>query len=287
MKGNAYYLDYQDDLDLSSDDGKDGDFQLSDEAIDGVTGRVLDGNEISELIVNHIEHGERLAKSFLRRWRIRLSSGQILSVVGLALCEAAHRFEKERGVCFKTFLFYHLKGVLVKELRRMLDGERSVQHNGEMEDGCSFRADEIVIESWPMNSIDRNTPEKEVNRRELTRLCWQACVSLDELEQEILVRHFVFEESLTDIAEELGYSRCHLSRVKTVALGKLEKNMKELRIESAAGETLDPEEDASPADLVLSKQRSRTYSGGRGRRAMSEADVRSKVLAAYFTDVIN
>lgn len=248
---------------------------------------LMSKEEVNDLIVAHLSHGERLAKSFLRKWRMSMPGGYISSVVGLALTEAANRFDPNRGVNFKTFFFYHLKGTLVKEVRRMIDSDKMVQYNNE--DGAipEYITNEVELE-WPVESIDRHTPEHLVQRRQLTRLCFRACSQLDELEQDILVRHFVLEQSMTDVAKELGYSRCHISRVKSFALTKLDRVMRQLHVNGYADEEIPLEEiDASRpciVDQVLSKQK--TYSGGRGRRSTYSKESRFNQLVEYLADMI-
>ncbi len=271
------------------------DFQVDNGAAIAGFGPSLDGGgrpllsepEITKLIIDHMIHGERLAKSFLRKWRIALPGGQITSVVGIALTEAANRFDPNRGVNFKTFFFYHLKGMLVKEVRRSIDSERMVQYN--MDDGSipEYAADE-TSEGWPGATIDRHTPERLVQRRQLMRFVWKACAQLDDLEQEVLLRHYVQEQSMTDIATELGYSRCHISRVKSFALVRLEKMIRQLNIHSSSEETIEEEDKTAvrPAivDAVFKKK---NYSGGRGRRSTTSKEAKFQSLVEYITDVMD
>lgn len=249
---------------------------------------VLSNEEVTRLIIDHMLHGERLAKSFLRRWRMSLPSSYITSVVGLSLTEAANRFDPSRGVNFKTFFFYHLKGILVKEVRKEIDSERSIQYN--CEDGSiPDHMFEETSDSWPVSAVDRYTPERLVQRRQLMRIVWKACSRLDELEQEVLLRHYIQEQSMTDIAKELGYSRCHISRVKSFALVKLEKAIRQLNIHSSSDEP-DTEEEELPTmrptivDAVLKKK---NYSGGRGRRNMPNKEAKFMSLVEYITDVMD
>ena len=69
---------------------------------------------IDDLILNHRENGRKLARSILRRWRVRMLTDEIDSIVDLTLCEAAKRFSTDFGASFMTFFFYHLRGHLVR-----------------------------------------------------------------------------------------------------------------------------------------------------------------------------
>ena len=243
-------------------------------------------DEVNQLIIDHLSHGERLAKSFLRKWRISLQSAQITSVVGIALSEAANRFDPTRGVNFKTFFFYHLKGLLVKDIKKMIDSDRMLANNtDENGGGDPYYGEVSEDDSWPSSSVDRQTPERLVFRRQMMRLCWRACAQLDELEQEVLIRHFVHEESMTDIADALNYSRCHISRVKTLALTKLGEMMRRLRVDGDIedGDAAEPVR-ANVVDAVFSKNKQ--YSGGRGRKSAYTQETRFNSLVEYLTELM-
>ncbi|OVE79762.1 hypothetical protein BVY02_02340, partial [bacterium J17] len=69
---------------------------------------------VDELILEHRENGRKLARSMLRKWRVRMPAEEIDSIVDLTLCEAAKRFDPDKGASFMTFFFYHLRGHLVR-----------------------------------------------------------------------------------------------------------------------------------------------------------------------------
>jgi RNA polymerase sigma factor (sigma-70 family) len=212
----------------------------------------LSQSEIQALVLEHVEHGKRLAWSFLSGWRIFLPRDEVESAVGAALCEAANRFDPSRKVDFKTFLFYHLRGMLLKEVSKTIEQQKLVQLSSFSADGS-----ESSYEKTPVGiMVDYQNPESVMEQRELSARCWEACSQLDELEREVLVRCFVNDQSLIDIAEELNYCRCHISRVKSRALGKLS---------SVLGEMARDEQRVSSSNVRVLRQ----YSGGRGRRGES------------------
>ena len=220
----------------------------------------LSSSERKQLIVDHMELGERLARSLLSKWRVKLSADEVTSGVGIALCEAASRFDVSKEVSFKTFFFYHLRGVLLKEIGRMIDQQKACRSLPEGVELDVFSRKSIQFGQWPMSIVEGNTPEHIYERRELSRACWDACTKLDPLEQETVIRHFVWDQSLVDIASDLGYCRCHISRVKRKALDGLKDFLSWLKPfdqEEASNGML--KSNAKPA----AKKRGR-YSGGRG-----------------------
>ena len=60
----------------------------------------LNAEERKVLILEHRVSARRMAKRILRKWRASLHLDDLYSVVDTALCEAALRFDPERGVQF-------------------------------------------------------------------------------------------------------------------------------------------------------------------------------------------
>lgn len=230
--------------------------------------RKLSPERFEQIVLEHREHGRRLAWSFLSSWRVRLHHDEVSSIVGAALCEAAHRFDESRGVSFKTFLFYHLRGMLLKEIARAVSEQRVLQYvpGSTLSDGLGSVTD--ASQTFPdTQPVEMDDPEKIVERQELANICLEACKELDELEREIVLRHYVYDEPLIEIAEDLDYCRCHISRVKSRGLGKLEVYLRD---------RLYPEQSAAIRERLLARpmsrrQRSKLYTGGRGRRKTKAA----------------
>ena len=193
-----------------------------------------------ELVVNHRENGRKLSRSILRRWRVRMAPDEIDSIVDLALCEAAHRYDATKGASFMTFFYYHLRGHLVRAVASAANASNIflayAQNNG-MEIGDWSRTSEESISYFlPDNSLfgrsEEETPEALFLKKEKAERCADAISQLDELEQAVLNRSFRGGEQLIDIASQLGYSRCHISRVKKRALERLQT-----LLESSEGQT--------------------------------------------------
>lgn len=231
----------------------------------------LSPQEYEQIIVDNRDHGERLARSLLNRWRVRLSPDDIASIVGLALCEAASRFDKTKGVHFRTFLFYHLRGMLIKEIVRLVE-EQKVYHTTPdpgTDGGINFLPQN---DCWPIPVVETKTPETIVQRQQLAALCAEGCAELDELEREVIVRAYIMDQPLNSIAKELKYCRCHISRVKSRALKTLLDFLKgrlpevyfmEHASNDAEGRSTQPKRSSSSL-----KRTKRSYKGGRGRRKL-------------------
>ena len=245
---------------------------------------------IESLILDHRENGRKLARSILRRWRVRMPSDEIDSVVDLALCEAARRFSEEHGASFMTFYFYHLRGHLVRTVARAAQSNNIFMAFAKtigIDPGDWQHVNNEVIWTYaPDNMIfgqrDVDTPEHNILRKEKIDQCSEAVTKLDPLEQEIIYRSYQGEQPLVNIARSLGYSRCHISRVKKAALGRLKAILEE------NGESVRPYDNGQLRELATGKNigsgRIRTKRRARRRsletRSQSFADKTSKSRAA-------
>ena len=227
--------------------------------------RKLSAERFEEIILEHREHGRRLAWSFLSSWRVRLHHDEVTSIVGAALCEAAHRFDETRGVAFKTFLFYHLRGMLLKEIARAVSEQRVLQYIPGSSLSDTLGTDTVTTAIPENSNVEQDDPEKIVERQELANICLEACKELDELEREIVLRHYVYDEPLIDIAQDLDYCRCHISRVKSRGLGKLETYLRD-RLYPENKRAVETHITPNGRNLPAKRYRGKNYTGGRGRR---------------------
>jgi RNA polymerase sigma factor (sigma-70 family) len=181
--------------------------------------RPLTDLQVEHLILNYRANARKLSRSILRRWRARLELEELDSLVDLSLCEAARRYDPNRGASFMTFLYYHLRGFLVRAVEAAANQNTVSTPMLEMNDmqefgngeGGTTASDEVAKALCNSETV---MPDEELYKREVSGLSAVACSKLDSLEQEVVYRIFVLEENLVDIARTLGYSRCHISRVK-------------------------------------------------------------------------
>jgi len=224
------------------------------------------------LILDTREEGLRLAWKMLKQWRVRLNYDEVVSIVGVALCEAASRFDYSYGTAFRTFFYYHLRGLLLKEISSRINSGKVMQLVPTISSGEDTHL--FFSQDWPSQLVDKKTPEKLVASQERYDLTKEAYESLDELEQVIIRRVFVDDESLTSIADDLGYCRCHLSRVKTKAL----KTLAEILTPVAADGEVKPLTTTSEAAKAAARKKN--YTGGRGRRRSTKksSNLKKKVV---------
>lgn len=243
--------------------------------------RKLSLRQMHTTIVENHEHGQKLAWKFLKGWRVRLHPDEVKSIVGLALSEAAKRFDPSKNVHFRTFLFYHLRGLLLKEITRLVQDSRIVEHlYGDPKSSNSSLGEEapeaFIDDIWPLGNIEQKTPEFLMHKREIARMCWDACMCLDELEREVIYRHYVDDQALNIVASELGYCRCHISRVKSRAIIKLQRVVAK---SPALREMFLQQRESAAATNGSNTPHAASYSGGRGRRDLAQVVKRATVVA--------
>lgn len=190
--------------------------------------KALSGEQLNRLILDHRENGRKLARSLLRRWHARMNPEEVDSIVDITLCEAALRYSPNHGASFMTFFFYHLRGCLVRAVAGAVNATNLTYALAHQPSSESFDnnhasgADSFVYPEFNTFGVQfSESPEQLLIQKETQQTCRKACEQLDELENEVIIRSFENQESLVDIARSLGYSRCHISRVKKKALSRL------------------------------------------------------------------
>ncbi len=201
-------------------------------------------------VAEDIALGIKLAWKLLGSWNARLPEDEVRSLVGIAICEARKNYKPNLGTQFQTFLFYHLRGRLLREISSLVKYRKHQLNLNE--DVAQDMAEDDSI-SYVSYLSDEKNPEQLLLEQEASKFFSEALDSLDWLEEEVVQRHCLSGESLLELAKELDYCRCHLSRVKTRAMKKLQSKVKGTYF----------------TDLFSSEEEKRvitSYSGGRGRR---------------------
>jgi len=187
------------------------------------------------LIMKYRIKARKLGRSMLRRWHARMDLEEVDSIVDLSLCESVKRFDPEKGASFMTFLFYHLKGNLVRAVISAASSNaiplaiaEMLESFGGDEENSSSRSVGINATELAeaVTSQEALRPDEALWRKEMSDMSAAACAKLDELEREIVKRIFIQEQQIIDIAAALGYSRCHISRVKKKALDTLHDELR-------------------------------------------------------------
>ncbi|MGA1191104.1 MAG: sigma-70 family RNA polymerase sigma factor [Bdellovibrionota bacterium] len=181
-----------------------------------------------ELILEYRTKARKLGRSILRRWQARLDLEEVDSVVDLSLCEAVQRFDPSKGASFMTFLYYHLKGNLIRTVTAAAQANFVPGQEIETRKGDEPKTITALDVVEAISGTDQRNPDDLLLQKELIDLSKDACTRLDPLEREVIERLYLQGEQLMKIASSLGYSRCHISRVKKKALENLQDEMEQV-----------------------------------------------------------
>jgi RNA polymerase sigma factor (sigma-70 family) len=196
----------------------------------------LSEEEISELILKYRIKARKLARCILRQWRSTVDLQEVDSIVDLSLCESAYRYNPEFGASFMTFFYFHLRGNLIRAISEAVTGNGVVNPEEEEQserpvttatDASSSNRNKARVarasdvSDYYYGHTDSESPDQTLQQVELSRIVREACEKLDPTEREIIVRIFLDEQQIISVAKNMGYSRCHISRLKKRALEAL------------------------------------------------------------------
>jgi RNA polymerase sigma factor for flagellar operon FliA len=197
-----------------------------------------------------------------------VSREDLLSCAHVALVEVAKRFDPSAGASFATYALARLQGAVLDELRSGDWASRSVRAAARRTDAAAdaltialgrpptkeelaaslgvARSDldhlQVDVHRAVMVSIDAETgdgtsldlpdtgesPERAVLRGERARYLLEAIRALPDRLDEVIERNFFGDESLTDIAEDLGVTLSRVSQMRARALTLLHAAMSEV-----------------------------------------------------------
>lgn len=196
--------------------------------------KTLSPRQQENIIIEHRAKARKLGRSILRKWHARLDLEEVDSIVDLSLCEAVRRFNPTKGASFMTFLYYHLRGNLIRAVTTaatansipLPDPEISEVQAHESNQRNPYHAASAIEVAEALCGHDHPLPDELLFKKELVDLSQKACEKLDALEKQVINGVYLEEKQLIDVAAALGYSRCHISRVKRRALETLFNELK-------------------------------------------------------------
>ena len=202
----------------------------------------------AELVLNHRLQAQKLSRSILRKWHVRIDLAEVDSTVDLSLCEAAKHYNPNKGASFITFLFYHLRGNLIRmvEAATALNMVPCVDFDAElsdMESGDSRSVCNAIEVAQALSQQEQLLPDEALYKKELVTVSKEAVARLSEVERAVVEGIYLQGLLVKDIARTLGYSRCHVSRIHKAAMRALSAEVKrQVGYETSAAETANEDE---------------------------------------------
>lgn len=213
-----------------------------------------------QLIVEHLPLVRHLVGKMVAELPPGVDVENLESAGVLGLVEAAHRFDAERGVQFKTYAYTRIRGAVLDELRRncplpqdLLQQMAQVRQayeqlpppvttdalaaaTGLSEEEITDCLAAIRMTRWlsweehgePIGTRldDPQRPDRLAEKEEQKRLLTEALAALNERERMIVTLYYLEDLRLKEIAEVLQLSESRISRLLNAALFHLGEYMR-------------------------------------------------------------
>lgn len=187
-----------------------------------------------------IEQHEGMVYSLAHRLRRELSlRGEIDDLVAFGfggLLEAERRFDPARGVRFRTFAYYRVRGAMLDGVRKMAHLPRRAHERHQVEDEAELTAAPMALDraftrisgslttgSVLQGELSQPSPEAALLKQESIAGLLAALPALSPRHRAVVRGHYFEGRSLDDIARELGVSKSWASRLHTQALRQLRR----------------------------------------------------------------
>ena len=203
----------------------------------------VDSATVEQLILTHRETGRKFGRTVLRKWGAQMSDDEFESAVDLAICEAARSYSPEQGASFSTFLFYYVRGTLIKVIKSSVTARKvaraaffSVAGNEltklDFEENAGNETPLKDLEA--VESREYESPEERALRFERIRLVRESLEKLGENERRVLTSLYHEGKTPNEMVREFGWSRQFIARVKNQGIQQLKRLLAESHGEAHA-----------------------------------------------------
>jgi RNA polymerase sigma factor for flagellar operon FliA len=216
--------------------------------------------DVARLIEASLPYAHAIAAEVIRKLPLDLERKDIRGWAELGLVEAANSFDPTRGVQFKTFAYYRIKGAIYDGLRKMgwypkgqyqqmrfemaaneylrdvsAGAPPAASPEAHLQDLKDVTANVIScymlsLDAIPQEPEDRNqiSAEEVVVRKQQSKNVRMSLARLPERNRRVL-EHFYFEGlSLEEIGRKLGLSKSWVCRLHAKSIELLRKQLAQL-----------------------------------------------------------
>src|SRR5262245_25774922 len=201
--------------------------------------------DIHRLIEGYQDYAHAIAAEVCRKLPSQLDRGELESAADLGLVEAAQAFDPSRGVLFKTFAYYRIRGAVYDALRKMgwfsktlyqqykfemaaneylKDYSESTPTQGDMEaeydeiksfTGSVLSCYLLSLEDLTQEIAETSdkSPEEQAQANQEQQQLKDAMARLPEKNRRIIQWYYFEEKSLEEIGQQLGMSKSWICRV--------------------------------------------------------------------------
>jgi RNA polymerase sigma factor for flagellar operon FliA len=213
--------------------------------------------EVARLIESHVSYAHAIAAEVLRKVPPDLEKKDIQGWAELGLVEASNSFDRTRGVQFKTFAYYRIKGAIYDGLRKMgwypkgmyqqmrfemaandymkdvsCDGPRAGSPDSQLQDLKDHTANVAACYMLSLDAMAQEpedsgkiSAEEQVMRNQQHRNLRLSLAQLPETNRRVL-EHCYFEGlTLEETGRKLGLSKSWVCRLHAKSLEMLRKQL--------------------------------------------------------------
>jgi RNA polymerase sigma factor for flagellar operon FliA len=226
------------------------------------------GTTPDALVEQYLGFVTAIAKKILRGLPSFVELGDLEGFGQIGLIEASRRFDATRGVQFKTFAYYRIRGGIYDGIRKMAwfekDPNREINYQAgsneiltESADSTSSSAGSATLEDdiqgtretilrlagARLLSLDHESmgeiaddnagPEREAELADAARIVNECIAQLDEKEQSVIRDYYFGHLTLEEAGAKMGLSKSWTSRVHARALKNLASLVQKRGLEGA------------------------------------------------------
>lgn len=201
--------------------------------------------DVQRLIESFQDYAHAIAAEVCRKLPTQVDRRELEGAADLGLVEAAQAFDPSRGVLFKTFAYYRIRGAVYDALRKMgwfsktlyqqykfemaaneylKDYSEAVPAAGDVEaeydeiknfTGSVLSCYLLSLEDLTQEIADSSdrSPERQAQANEEQQRLKQAMAQLPEKNRRVIQWYYFEEKSLEEIGQQLGMSKSWICRV--------------------------------------------------------------------------
>jgi RNA polymerase sigma factor FliA len=201
---------------------------------------------MNELIESHLGYAHAIAAELVSRYPANVTRQDLESAAELGLVQAARVYDPAKGVAFKTFAYYRIRGAIFDEIRDLCRNARfdiaaneqmidlsaeaaTMQTSGEVYGELTELASRLVssyllsLDSISAEAIEERTlsPAGQMLQKEECRMIQRALRQLPERYRSVLHAYYYEDLSMESIGERMKLSKSWVSRLHSQALSAL------------------------------------------------------------------
>lgn len=206
--------------------------------------------DADQLIHAYRSYARAIASDMLRKLPSHIEKGDIFGAAELGLVEAARSFDPSRGVLFKTFAYYRIRGAVYDSLRKMAWFSKAQYQQYRFERAANEYLSDYSTEAVPQGTLDEEYEdlkhisgsivscymlsldqlpqdaatsnssggEDECQKIEQRQILQQCLSRLPERNRQVMEFYYSQDLSMEEVGEKLALSKSWVCRIHSKTL---------------------------------------------------------------------